>query len=589
MDDEIAITAICDSNVFDNKLNDFKVKLAYPPELKQPYSLGLVDITYPNLLYNINRDDNFISLSFYKKRKSYKPQQITRIIDTENYILQVFLTYPIKHGYYANLSYLCEYLTSYSKVKYYYVGSKPTFSNIIQHQGDLENLNIINIANSINLDDLDKISHHISNFLGNWISSTRLLTRTIWQPDSDGVSLAQFKSDIIDYIIGGQDHRLFANWEILLNSIELRNLWFTVPELETIKLNTENTDIKIPSIKQKEVSELLVNIYNLSKRLFKSEILSNNNSFTALDILKYSIECYFKGEMYLDLLKDLPFDQPDYKFKQEGEDIGITRVNERTSRLDELDTPYDVSQYSTDYFDSEINSVKNRYTSLMSMLTPFSTMCIGKMYSDNDMKLKNMIFEGVQKRINLFLNDLKKILAFAKNKNLPNNRIDYLKTIKHDFIYIDPMVRTKATSFGTIEDLYISINHELEQFLKRFTQNDTDVTIDKLLRSNYNRGSSQKLQSEYTEVNFLGEELAPFFGHDGAILIHKNKKFVTSYQPAVKLRNTNMFLYCEQIREQHVNEILSPLLATIPIPPNSKFGDPVHHPVKKPHYLNLKK
>ena len=49
-----------------------------------------------------------------------------------------------------------------------------------------------------------------------------------------------------------------------------------------------------------------------------------------------------------------------------------------------------------------------------------------------------------------------------------------------------------------------------------------------------------------------------------------------------------MFLYCEQIREQHVNEILSPLLATIPIPPNSKFGDPVHHPVKNPHYLNLK-
>ena len=145
-----------------------------------------------------------------------------------------------------------------------------------------------------------------------------------------------------------------------------------------------------------------------------------------------------------------------------------------------------------------------------------------------------------------------------------------------------------STSFGTIEDLYISINHELEQFLKRFTQNDTDVTIDKLVRSNYNRGSSQKLQSEYTEVNFLGEELAPFFGHDGSILIHKNKKFVTSYQPAVKLRNTNMFLYCEQIREQHVNEILSPLLATIPIPPNSKFGNPVHHPAKNPHFLNLK-
>ena len=144
---------------------------------------------------------------------------------------------------------------------------------------------------------------------------------------------------------------MFANWGIPLNSIELRNLWFTVPELETIKLNTENTDIKIPSIKQKELSELLVNIYNLSKRLFKSKILSNN-SFTALDILKYSIECYFKGEMYLDLLKDVPFDQADYIFKQEGEDGGVTRVNERTSRLDELDTPYDVSKYSADYFNS---------------------------------------------------------------------------------------------------------------------------------------------------------------------------------------------------------------------------------------------
>ena len=55
----------------------------------------------------------------------------------------------------------------------------------------------------------------------------------------------------------------------------------------------------------------------------------------------------------------------------------------------------------------------------MSMLTPFSTMCIGKMYSDNDMDLKNMIFEGVQKRINLFLNDLKKFLLLLKTKISP--------------------------------------------------------------------------------------------------------------------------------------------------------------------------
>ena len=63
---------------------------------------------------------------------------------------------------------------------------------------------------------------------------------------------------------------------------------------------------------------------------------------------------------------------------------------------------------------------------------------------------------------------------------------------------------------------------------------------------------------------------------------------MTDFQPAIKLRNTNFFLYCDQIREQHVNNILTPLLATVPIPSNVNFGDPIHYNVKNPHFLSLR-
>ena len=64
MDDEISLTCICDGTITGNKLNDFKVELPYPLTFNQPFSLALVDISYPNLFYNINKYDNYISLSF---------------------------------------------------------------------------------------------------------------------------------------------------------------------------------------------------------------------------------------------------------------------------------------------------------------------------------------------------------------------------------------------------------------------------------------------------------------------------------------------------------------------------------------------
>ena len=70
-------------------------------------------------------------------------------------------------------------------------------------------------------------------------------------------------------------------------------------------------------------------------------------------------------------------------------------------------------------------------------------------------------------------------------------------------------------------------------------------------------------------------------------MLENNVKFVPAFQPAIELKNTNFFLYNDQIREQYVNSYMTPLFATVPIPPSAVRGHPIHINIKKPHFLNL--
>ena len=104
INEEISLTVVCDNSTPTNKLNRFKVELPFPIVFNEPYSMALANITYPNLMYNINNDDNFLGLSFYKqhnKQELLKPNQLTKIIDGKLHRLEVFINLPIKSAYYS--------------------------------------------------------------------------------------------------------------------------------------------------------------------------------------------------------------------------------------------------------------------------------------------------------------------------------------------------------------------------------------------------------------------------------------------------------------------------------------------------------
>ena len=55
----------------------------------------------------------------------------------------------------------------------------------------------------------------------------------------------------------------------------------------------------------------------------------------------------------------------------------------------------------------------------------------------------------------------------------------------------------------------------------------------------------------------------------------------------MKHKNTNLFLYCEELTEQYVNNQMTNLAAVVPIPWEGKYGDPIHISFNTPHFLKL--
>lgn len=585
MDDEISLTCICDSTIVGNKLNSFKVELPYPLTFNQPFSLALLDISYPNLFYNINREGNYISLSFYKKPGSSttKKNQIIRDINGEKHILEVVVSLPIQPSYYGNVERLTEYLTGYSKLKYDTVESLTLNSEVS------ENLLYIKLANCVYLSvkDFQGKNHidRISDFMKNGI----------YGPFQANVhSLNIFKEKIISTVRKN-------NWFTRLNIYEsgnkdLRNLWLKVISPEKFKHSKPDlTPIK----KNLVLYDVIENLYYLSKKLFKAKLLTNVD-YTISNILEYYLEFYFSFTLFLDFFikecsVEVPSEVVQYFLNFNPSDVVKIKTifdREKTPDIIDLTNTYPRTEVSAS-LNNNISQIQHSYNYLREVLKTLGRslkLDFESLTADN----QALINHGVRVQIDSFFNDFTKLVdytqSYIQKENIPNNGVDYLKNIKQEFIYIDPELLLESNQLGKSEVKIVkNIHHEIKHFLKRITQKDYALVIEPLGATHYKSPRMLgKLYSDFTEVNFTEYELEPFFGHIGPLMVQKDQQFVTEYQPAIKLRNTNFFLYCDQIREQYVNELMTPLLATVPIPSNIKFSDPVHMSVRNPHFLSLK-
>ena len=78
--EEFSIYSVCNTNINhgNNKLNDFKSPLPIHLNTEEVYAMGLFDFTFPNLMHNINRDENMMKISFFQKFHKDQPETDVR-------------------------------------------------------------------------------------------------------------------------------------------------------------------------------------------------------------------------------------------------------------------------------------------------------------------------------------------------------------------------------------------------------------------------------------------------------------------------------------------------------------------------------
>lgn len=544
---EIALTAICDSSIGTNKLSHFKVDLPFPIHFAEPYSLCVADITYPNLLCNINNDENFLSISLYKKSNKPKYTQISRTVEGEICILKFYINIHIKTAYYPSIEDLCERVRKYIEEKYDHIE--------MFHDDNL----LLNLT-SISVPKIDLEPFYREKCF--WFrDSLKALHFTSYE--SVPLKLSKYIIDINKHMTDNTSELLWGESELW--GIQGWNLWHTL-NLPTSNFIVENIGEKLSPNDFSHINldnriQLLQLLYDRIRHKFKT--LAENAGNDIRVYLKLSVEFYLFGVFIIDMCKD----------NIEGEHNTLMQP----SFDEKLKNVYT-------YLEGEESSDK----ALELMYEVIINLTCLKNLTDLSPTSQGRIRKGVERRIELFFKDLKTTIKYIQEKyhsiGSPKDKLTYMTSLNREFCYIDPEYIPPSSP----QDFIATFNHEIKHIFKRMIYNGNRFAIIPVEGYKKNKKIKNKFETDYMEIAFIGEELSPFFGHAGrSITVKKSQQFTASIVPAIKLKNTHFFLYCSQIREQFVNNIMTPLLACVPIPPESKWGSPIHITFSNPVFLNL--
>ena len=547
INEELCITAIMDNTYSTNKLNNFKFDLPFPIYFNEPYSMALRDITYPNLMYNINNGNNGLGLAFYKQhqnRNEVKPNQLTKYIGGNLHILELYMNLGVKDGYYNSVENFAQLLNSYAKIKY---------SDNNNLKADQELLTKLEVIGLVSLESATINDH--STFYKNGIN---FLNRGN-MGYIEGLSLGALKESVKSRLTENDD-RLPT---VFKPCKQLWDMFFEIPGIfSTSLIYGFNGETEAPHIEANyfphlsiESVEAIQTLYKTSSQLFKQK-LTTLRSWNVRDILYYSIEFYTAFLIYTDICQDR---------NTVGRGIKHTITPNVQKTLNDIHL--NASKSSSGWISGLISGISDL------------TGCVPSDVESLSSSIQEKVYTAINRRVDLFFSDLTKVITHIKNTH--KNPIHYLQSIQKEFIYIDPNLPHNSTT-----SLRHLIHHELEYFFKRITQKGSNIVFENKSTSYKVKTIIAKLYTDYIEMSFQGSELEPFFGHQGNIMLG-NSECVTLFQPAIRLRNTNFFLYCEQLKEQYVNNIMTPLFATVPVPPSSEYGHPIHINMENPHFLNL--
>ena len=579
--EEFSIYSVCDSNINhgNNKLNDFKAPLPNHVNTEEVYAVSLFDLTYPNLMHNINRDENMMKISFFHKFHKDRPEtDVVEKISGDNFRLLYQVKCPVKSSYYSGfpdfnikastyVTKMIEGIESSAHTNWMHLALLAVGLNNIKNpdavMDDFFNDYERDILRVINKKVKDKVNGEF-----------KILHAPMKTPNNVNyfthLPYADFAKCILRTLKADPRWTGKELYHEDLLSDDAWKLWQLVPDMKTTKFKLPRMYDENPVLPgdwenmSDERHRHIIKMYTFISRLYKMAS-GNAREPSVKNHLMLSVKFYLCGIAFIDGMLDTSFTFD----KKELED----------------DLKSDLWE-----FYGKCNEILNKGTakSIPEEICLHSLRVL-KALTKNAWDIDNMpvqgmmrVMKGVFARVRLFTDDMLAMLKYCKRITSGHtNKFNYLETeyaarpTPHEYVYINRKLKIKKPMI---------VAQELRKLFDRIAVTENGLVIQKYQPES----NPESPPVDFIRISLSGYELQSFFGvTQPDLAVYSDRLFMSDGKPNLHHRNTNMFLYCEQIEEQYVNNVMAKVLAVIPIPWNAPYGHPIHHVVMKPTFVNL--
>ena len=580
---EYNIVTMCDSNIaVGNRLNDFTTPLPTVLEFPEPYSMAVTDVTFPNHMHNINNDDNTIGFGFYRNGEDLNPSM--EIIATSKggdlSRLVHMLKIPVKSRFYKDIDDFAESCLSFVENRKESYMLEYRKSALLQFEMEYK-LACIRLNNISESDSETMMKMNYEAYRSNVLSNINAVIFAKYGDDGvrtrgigpwgelhtnwvTGISVVQFRelvTDAVDMcpIWGSKEDYGFIR-------PVCREIWDATEGMITTQFSQKNLPALANKVGMVRYGHI-VRICGYMTKLFKTLAADKNIK----ELLKLSLQFYMCGIAFVDICHEL-----------EEKAVYKDLTDEFLASLEAFYKKNELSVLPTDWSTHE-KTYCQEAVDLFHDLT-FS------LYTTDDLHGSSIerILEGVFARVEIYFADVGRMLNYAKSHtgggtDASEYMRDMFQQQEAGFVYLNPYFRIEKNKNKS--DMYDSAVTQIRHLFKRMHYRDKKFVIDHV-------GYKQKKRTtdaDYSEIIFGGAELGTFFGvmGGGVPLLGKNEDFIGDIEPNIFHKNTNLFLYCEQISQQFVNNKMTNLIAVIPVPWEGKYGDPIHVAFNTPHFLKL--
>ena len=597
MGDEHTIISLCDSKVVGSRLNQFEAPLPYAIKFNGQNSIGVSEISFPNLMCNINNDNNILALSFYNKAKDFATN--VREINGEQYNLDMHINIPIKARYYPDIKAFVNSCVFYVNNYYNQAEHINEIIQLAKEANDKANsFDLLSIA-------LSKIHPDDVNIKQSWLQKELGIMQQIAESAiSDNIASKSSKwklQDLWENIMNHiSDPSGWKEWNkhSYLQSEECYRFWDMSAEMESTKFTTEMENAKFiyrftnlnsgdspDAMRESHIHKMYAKIRDIFNTL-----KTDTEIYDIRRHLMLSVQFWLCGVFFIDeggvTNKQLPPISDELHIK-------LADFYTKTVDLSDIVARYDAHFKARFFGNNDTMSYSEAFSyqtipyldEILSIMGELTCTRVDMSAMAPDLLSKHLI-KGVLHRIDLFFKDIKKLLKNAEifrekriseKKSAHTNTVDYIESQKGDYVYYDPDYAANLTRHGA--NIYEAVHNEIINALSRMKYNGHRFVIEP---------SRQTNSSDYVRFTFHGDEIPSLLGHnDDHIMVEKKREFIAHVAPNINLKNTHLMLYCSEIRPQAVNDSRARVLAVVPIDANASWGAPMHVTFRPPHFLQI--